>query len=250
MINPLVPYGIRGAIWYQGESNRPRAAQYRTLFPTMITAWRQVWGEPKMPFGFVQLAPYRYVKRDSKKNPEKDPKVTALDIQKLPELWDAQFMTVKIMPNVGMAVTTDVTTLDNIHPRKKKPVGDRLALWALATVYGKDLVYSGPIYKGEQVEGDKIRIHFDHVGDGLKSSNGKPLSDFTVASVDKKFYPATATIDGQTVVVRSPKVKHPIAVRFGWTETSMPNLINKEGLPASPFRTDCFKMVTEGKLIP
>lgn len=242
MINPLVPYGIRGAIWYQGESNRNRAVQYETLFPTMIGAWRRVWNKPEMPFGFVQLAPFRY-KTKRKMAPE------GTDLM-LCELWEAQTKTLKNRPNIGMAVTTDITTLNDIHPPNKKPVGDRLALWALATVYGKDLVYSGPIYKSMKVEGDKIRLSFDHLGGGLKSSNGKPLDFFTIAGADEKFYPATATIDNKTIVVSTPKVKKPIAVRLGWHEAATPNLINKEGLPASPFRTDRFKSFTEGRLTP
>ncbi len=233
MIHPLIPFAIRGAIWYQGESNCSRAFQYRTLFPAMIKNWRDDWGQGDFPFGFVQLAPFRYGRQD--------PACCA-------ELWEAQVMTLKGLPNIGMAVTTDITTLRNIHPPNKQDVGLRLGLWAMATVYGKkDLVYSGPIYKSMKVEGDKIRLEFDHTGGGLASSDGKPLIDFTIAGEDQKFEPATAAIDGKTIVVQSDKVNNPVAVRFGWYDTATPNLINKECLPASPFRTDSWKGVTEPK---
>ncbi len=233
MIHPLIPFAIRGAIWYQGESNCSRAFQYRTLFSAMIKNWRDDWGQGDFPFGFVQLAPFRYG--------GKDPACCA-------ELWEAQVMALKGLPNVGMAVTTDITTLRNIHPPNKQDVGLRLGLWAMGTVYGKkDLVYSGPIYKSMKVDGDKIRLEFDHTGGGLASSDSEPLKDFTIAGEDQKFEPATATIDGKTIVVQSDKVKKPVAVRFGWYDTATPNLINKEGLPASPFRTDKWKGVTEPK---
>ena len=230
MIHPLIPYGIRGAIWYQGEGNRHVAAQYGRLFPAMIDAWRRLWNKPEMPFGFVQLAPYRYDTMNGEVNNGRE--------QLLPEFWEMQSKTAQNIPAVGMAVITDVTNLTDIHPRKKEPVGDRLALWALATVYDKDLVYSGPIYKSMKIEGDKIRLSFDHVGSGLKTSDGKPLDYFTIAGDDKKYYPAEAVIDGETIVVSSPEVKEPVAVRFGWHEAATPNFVNKEGLPASPFRTD------------
>jgi len=157
-------------------------------------------------------------------------------------------MTLKGLPNVGMAVTTDIATIDNIHPPNKQDVGKRLALWARGAVYGeKDIVYSGPIYKSMKVEGNRIRLSFDHVGGGLASSDGKPLKDFIIAGEDGKFHPAVATIDGHAILVQSDEVKKPAAVRFGWYDTATPNLINKEGLPASPFRTDAWKGVTEPK---
>jgi len=236
LLAPLVPVAVRGAIWYQGESNVGRAYQYRTLFPTMIRNWRKIWGQPEMPFGFVQIAPFRYTGRAANCN-----------ATWCAELWEAQLLTLVNVPATGMVVTTDVATLDNIHPPKKREVGERLARWALATVYGReDLVYSGPIYKSMAVEGDTIRLAFDHVGGGLKSADGKPLSEFTIAGADEVFHPAVAVIDGETVVVRSDAVKKPVAVRFGWHEAAQPNLVNAEGLPASPFRTDTFKSLTEG----
>ncbi|MBN2021798.1 MAG: sialate O-acetylesterase [Pirellulales bacterium] len=235
MIAPLLPYALRGAIWYQGESNVGRAHQYRTLFPTMIEDWRSRWGQPEMPFGFVQIAPFDYGSRGA-------------EAAACAELWEAQLMTVKNVPAVGMAVTMDIGELKDIHPRNKQDVGKRLALWALATIHGQsDLVHSGPIYKSMKVEGDAIRLSFDHAGGGLATLDGKAPSEFTIAGADEVFHPAEAKIDGDTLVVRGGEVKEPVAVRFAWHHSAQPNLINKERLPASPFRTDSWKGVTEGR---
>ena len=229
-VAPLMPYAIRGAIWYQGESNLDRAFQYRTLFPAMIANWRADWGQGDFPFGFVQLAPFRYGQ-----NPAN-----------FAELCEAQLMTLKSVPNTGMAVTMDIGNVGDIHPRNKQDVGRRLALWALAKVYNqKNLVYSGPIYKSMAVEGNKIRLQFDHVGGGLVASDSKPLVEFTIAGADQKFVPAKAEIDGAAVVVSGDGVTAPVAVRYAWQETAQPNLANKESLPSSPFRTDTWKCVTE-----
>jgi sialate O-acetylesterase len=222
MIAPLVPYGIRGALWYQGESNNGEGMLYFEKQKALIGGWRAIWNKPDLPFYFVQLAPYRY---------GGDPK-------NLAGIWEAQTATLSI-PYTGMAVTVDISNLTDIHPRNKQDVGKRLALWALAQLYGKsDLVYSGPLYKSMAVEGDKIRLAFDHVGSGLVSRDGQPLNWFTIAGEDKNFVPAQAEIDGATVVVSADSVAHPVAVRFGWTQEAEPNLSNKESLPASPFRTD------------
>jgi sialate O-acetylesterase len=234
MIAPLIPYAIRGAIWYQGESNVLKAFQYRTLFPAMIANWRADWGQGDFPFGFVQIAPFEGYNADWKQDP-----------RSCPELWESQLLTLKLAPNTGMVVTTDIGDVKDIHPQNKQDVGRRLALWALAKVYGRDLVYSGPITKSMAVEGDKIRLRFDHVGGGLVSRDGKPLSHFTIAGEDQKFVPAVATIDGDSVVVHSEQVSKPVAVRFGWRNDAAPNLSNKDGLPASPFRTDKWKGATE-----
>jgi sialate O-acetylesterase len=236
MIAPIAPYTIRGAIWYQGESNTSRAYQYRTIFPTMIADWRERFKQPDMPFGFVQIAPYRYTTKNNK-----------VDHRWCAELWEAQLLTLKRVRNTGMVVTTDIGEVKNIHPKNKQEVGRRLALWALARVYGKQLVYSGPIYKSMAVECDKIRLCFDHIDGGLASRDGKPLTEFTIAGGDEKFHSATAEIDGDTIVVKSDAVKKPIAVRFAWCETAQPNLVNKVGLPVSPFRTDDWKCLTEGR---
>jgi sialate O-acetylesterase len=244
MIAPLVPYAIRGAIWYQGEANVGTAFKYRTLFPAMIANWRADWGQGDFPFGFVQIAPFGYHN------------AWGVNPAACAELWEAQRITLDVAPNTGMAVTLDITDgpaaieakngqFDGIHPKNKQDVGRRLALWALAKVYGHDVVYSGPIYKSMTLEGDKIRLQFDHCGQGLVSRDGKPLTDFTIAGEDQKFLPAVATIDGDSVIVHSDKVAKPVAVRYAWYDTAIPNLSNKDGLPASPFRTDRWKGVTE-----
>ncbi|MEN6458620.1 MAG: sialate O-acetylesterase [Thermoguttaceae bacterium] len=230
MIAPLVPYAIRGAIWYQGESNISRSYQYRTLLPAMIANWRSAWGQGNFPFGIVQIAPFRYG--------GSNPVFCA-------EMWEAQSMIAQTTPNTGLAVTMDIGDLRNIHPTNKQDVGRRLALWAEATVYGRKQVYSGPIYKSMVVEGEKIRLNFDHVGGGLIAADGKPLTEFTIAGADQKFVPATATIDDHTLVVHADQVTKPVAVRYAWHDDAQPNFANKEGLPASPFRTDAWKGVTQ-----
>jgi sialate O-acetylesterase len=237
MIAPLLPLTVKGSIWYQGESNVSRAQQYKTIFPAMIRNWREDFHNPEMPFYFVQIAPYKY----NKTNP-------TADITPCAELWEAQFETLKTVPNTGMAVTMDIGNVDNIHPTNKQDVGHRLALWALAKTYGKKDIgeYSGPLYKSAKVEGDKIRISFDH-GKGLKAKDGAELSFFTIAGEDKVFSEAKAKIEGDTLVVSSASVPKPVAVRFAWREDALPNLVNGANLPASPFRTDQFPMVTEGK---
>jgi sialate O-acetylesterase len=244
MIAPLIPYAIRGAIWYQGEANVGGAYQYRTLFPAMIANWRADWGQGDFPFGFVQIAPFGGYSDDWGASPAA-----------CAELWEAQTMTLKSAPNTGMAVTVDIADVEKIHPKNqdysgihptnKQDVGRRLALWALAKVHGRDLVYSGPIYKSMTVEDDKIRLQFDHVGGGLIASDNKPLTHFTVAGSDQKFVPAVAVIDGNTIVVGSDQMMQPAAVRFAWRDDATPNFANQEGLPASPFRTDTWKGVTE-----
>ncbi|QDU93916.1 sialate O-acetylesterase [Lignipirellula cremea] len=220
MIHPLVPYSIRGALWYQGESNNGEGMLYHEKMKALIGGWRKVWGDSDMPFYFVQLAPYRY----------RDPAA-------LPHIWEAQAATLAV-PHTGMAVTTDISNLANIHPTNKQDVGGRLARWALAKDYGQDdLVYSGPLYKSMEIEGGKIRLTFDHAA-GLKSSDDQPLSWFEIAGKDKNFVLAEAQVDGDTLVVSSPDVKAPVAVRFGWNQDAEPNFVNGAGLPASPFRTD------------
>ena len=232
MLAPLVPLEVAGAIWYQGESNCPRADQYRKLFPAMIADWRKAFGQKEMPFLFVQLAPFRYTR-----NPK----------QWCAELWDAQLHTLKTVPRTGMAITTDIGDVKDIHPTNKQEVGRRLSLWARATVYGeKDLAFSGPIYASKASVGDAIRIRFHH-DKGLKSRDGKPLTHFTIAGKDHLFHPATATIEGESIVVRSEKVKEPVAVRFAWEDDAEPNLVNGAELPASPFRTDDLPLTTAGR---
>ena len=216
MIAPLVPYTIKGAIWYQGESNADRPKQYRSLFPAMIKNWRDDWNS-EFPFYFVQIAPHR---------------------SQGPGIREAQLLTMLSVPNTGMAVTTDWGDSLDIHPRNKQIVGERLALWALAKDYGqKDIVYSGPIYKSMKIEGDKIILTFDYAEKGLEARDGE-LTEFTIAGEDQEFVPAKAVIEGSKVIVTAEGIKDPKAVRFAWKKIPEPNLYNKAGLPASPFRTD------------
>ena len=225
MVHPIVPYAIRGALWYQGESNLRDGMVYHEKMKALINGWREVWGQGDFPFYFVQLAPFNYGGRNA------SPFF-------LPQIWEAQTATLAL-PNTGMAVTTDIGNLRDIHPRNKQDVGRRLALWALAKVHGRDdVTYSGPLYKSMAVEGNTIRLTFDHVGSGLTSRDEKPLTWFQIAGEDKEFVEAEATIDGDTVVVSSDAILNPVAVRFGWHQSAEPNFMNKEGLPASPFRTD------------
>jgi len=230
MIAPLIPYGIQGAIWYQGESNAGRAYQYRTLFPAMIKNWRDDWGRGKFSFLFVQLANFMKTK------PEPDESAWA-------ELREAQSMTLAL-PNTGMAVIIDIGDAVDIHPKNKQDVGKRLALWPLAGIYGKKLVYSGPIYKSMKADGNSIILSFDHAGGGLVAKGDGQLKGFSIAGADRKFVWADAKIEGNTVVVSSEKVSDPVAVRYAWADNPVCNLYNKEGLPATPFRTDDWPGVT------
>jgi len=230
MIAPLIPYGIQGAIWYQGESNAGRAYQYRELFPAMIQSWRKSWGQGDFPFLFVQLANFMAVKDE--------PTDSAWA-----ELREAQLRTLSV-PNTGMAVIIDIGDEKDIHPKNKQDVGKRLATWALGTTYGKKPVYSGPLYKSMKVDGNKVILSFDHVGGGLTAKGDGPLKGFAVAGEDKKFVWADAKIEGDSVVVSSEQVAAPVAVRYAWADNPISNLYNKEGLPASPFRTDDWPGVT------
>lgn len=223
MISPLVGFGIAGAIWYQGESNKERPAEYAALFPAMIADWRTHWNIGDFPFYWVQIAPYAYENGQ---------------LGGSAYLREAQMKSLKSVKNGGMAVTMDIGTEKDIHPKNKLDVGKRLALWALAKTYGqKDLAFSGPMYKSMRVEGQKIRLYFDNVYGGLLARDGH-LSDFIIAGKDQKFVPAQAVIDGDTIVVSSDQVQKPVAVRYAWSNWVKGTLFNKEGLPASSFRTD------------
>jgi sialate O-acetylesterase len=230
MIAPMVPYAIRGVLWYQGESNLIKNDPlYANKIKALITSWRANWGSD-LPFYYVQLPNLYYSKR---KNPGHNPTDEAF----FREQQDAALT----LPKTGLAVTTDIGDLNNMHPPNKKPVGERLALWALANEYGrKDVEPSGPMYRPGSIEreGFKAVVHFTHVGKGLVSKDGQPLTGFTAADDDGIFYPADAAISGDAVVVTSSQVKEPKEVRFDWDEAAMPNLYNKDGLPAAPFRTD------------
>ena len=222
MLHPLMPFSIRGAIWYQGESNVGRAAQYLRLFPTMVADWRQHWQRGDFPFYYVQIAPFAY----------------GGDHGQAAALRDAQRQALEFIPNSGMVVTLDIGNPRDIHPRNKQDVGQRLALWALANTYGqKGFEFSGPLYRTYRTEGTQVRLFFDHVQDGL-TSGGEPLRFFTVAGADHVFHPAQAKIDDETVVVWSDEVPNPVAVRYAWGAADEPNLKNKAGLPAATFRTD------------
>ena len=232
MIAPLIPYGIRGAIWYQGENNASRAYRYRSLFPALIKDWRAHWNQGDFPFFFVQLANYQNVR------------IKPADSD-WAELREAQLLTLS-EPNTGMAVCIDIGEADDIHPKNKQEVGRRLALNALNLVYDQDVVYSGPLYRKMRVEGNKIRLSFDHIDDGLTAKDGDKLTGFSIAGSNKKFVWADAEIDGETILVSSPAVPVPVAVRYAWASNPVCNLYNGAGLPASPFRTDSWNGVTKG----
>lgn len=232
MIHPWVGYSIKGAIWYQGESNASRAKQYETIFPQLILDWRRLWKQ-ELPFYFVQLANF--------KKPSTEPGVA----DNWAELQNAQLLTLAL-PKTGMAIINDIGMANDIHPTNKLDVGERLARWALAKDYGKkDVVISGPIYKDSKVEGGKVRIMFDHAA-GLKSRDEGPLKRFEIAGEDQKWFWADAVVDGEEVIVSSKDVAKPVAVRYAWASNPEgANLVNGEGLPASLFRTDDWKLSTE-----
>lgn len=222
MIHPLLPYSIRGVIWYQGESNVGRATQYEQLFPTLIRCWRAHWQLGDFPFYFVQIAPYDY-----------GPNAHA------ERLREAQLRTMLTVPRTGMVVTTDVGDDHNIHPARKREVGERLARWALANDYGfRDLVYSGPIYERMEREDGRLRLYFRYAEGGLVLRPADGGGEFVIAGPDRVFHPARVRVEGETLVVWSPRVSDPQAVRYGWSNTPHATLFNRAGLPASPFRTD------------
>lgn len=216
MLYPVIPYAMRGVIWYQGESNNGRAKEYRDLFPAMIADWRGLWGEGSFPFLFVQIAPYK---------------------GQSPEIREAQFLTLARSTNTAMAVITDHGDANDIHPVEKEPVGQRLELAARALAYGEGIEYSGPLFQKADFQGTNAIISFTHLGKGLVAKDGD-LRGFEIAAADGNFMPATALIKGSNVVVAAPGVTAPTAVRYGWTNVPDVNLFNSEGLPASPFRSN------------
>jgi sialate O-acetylesterase len=234
VLHPTIGYGIRGAIWYQGESNSSRAYQYRDLFPLMIQHWRDEWGQGDFPFYYVQLADFR---------DEVDQPVD----NDWAELREAQTMTMDRLANVGQAVIIDVGEGRDIHPRNKQTVGNRLARWALANDYGFDIVYKSPTYQTMEKNGNKIFLNFDSVGNGLYSFDTRKPQGFAIAGADKKFVWANATIEGKNKVeVWSDKVSNPLAVRYAWANNPVCTMFSRDGLPMTPFRTDDWPGVTEG----
>ncbi|MGN7204079.1 sialate O-acetylesterase [Pedobacter sp. SAFR-022] len=224
MINPIVSYGAKGFLWYQGEDNASAPDEYRSLFPMMIRDWRERWGQGYLPFLYVQLA--NYMKR-----------------QEMPaesdwaKLREAQTMTLS-EPNTGMAVIIDVGAADDIHPKNKQEVGRRLALLAKKQVYQQNIQAQSPVYKNHQIEGQRLRVTFEETGKGLKTSDGKEVKGFAIAGSDGKFHWAEASIQGNNVIVSAPGVANPVAVRYAWADNPACNLVNSAGLPAVPFRTD------------
>jgi sialate O-acetylesterase len=216
MVAPLLPYAIRGVVWYQGESNVGRERQYQALFPAMIADWRRAWGEGDFPFLFVQIAPYRGM---------------------TPEIREAQLLSWQRTTNTAMVVTIDCGDANDIHPANKQPVGARLALAARALAYGEKIEYSGPVFESLKIKGEDAILQFTHLSGGLVAKGGQ-LKGFAIGGTDNVFHPARAKIVGSTVVVNSPDVPQPAGVRYDWANVPEGNLFNGAGLPATPFRTN------------
>jgi sialate O-acetylesterase len=236
MINPLIPYAFQGVLWYQGEANVNRAAQYKKAFPLMVKDWRTKWGQGDFPFYFVQLSTFDEFGGNSNKG------------SKWGELREAQSYTLQTVANTGMAVTTDIGDAKDIHPTNKQDVGKRLAAIALNQVYNKDVVYSGPTFKSMETKDSQIILTFDNTGSGLMTSNEYAyLEGFEIAGADKVFYHAKAYIKNNKVIVYNDNVQNPVAVHYGWADDAGDcNLYNKENFPASPFRTDAWDVLTKG----
>ena len=221
MIHPILGYTVKGNIWYQGESNAIRHEKYQQVFTNMINSWRKEWKQPDMPFYFMQIAPHKGQPAG---------------------IREAQLQTWQSgLKNVGMAVVTDAADSTDIHPRNKRVAGERMALWALAKQYGKDVVYSGPLFKTMKVSGNKAVLSFEYAEDGLMTPENAPVKGFLVAGADRRFYPAVAVIKGSRLEVSAPQVAEPVAVRYGFCNFFRVNLYNKSGLPAVPFRTDTWE---------
>lgn len=231
MIQPLIPYSLKGILWYQGESNCFLGENIRYAFKikTLIQSWRNDWNDKKLPFYFVQIAPYNY-------SASKD---RALTVESLPEFWESQALNLKLR-NTELVTITDLTdTITELHPGYKWEVGRRLSLTAANKTYGiENVVYSGPRFQKMKLQNNSIEISFSNTGSGLASRDGKPLTGFTIAGADKKFVAAKAIPQGDKVIVSAPEVEHPYYIRFNWNEAGQSNFINKEGLPAVPFRSD------------
>lgn len=235
MLEPVIPFGIKGALWYQGESNAPRAYQYREIFPLMIEDWRNHWGQGDFPFLWVQLANFK----QPKDNPEDSDWA---------ELREAQTMALSL-PNTGQAVIIDKGEANDIHPRDKWTVGQRLAMSAMKVVYGQNVVHSGPTYKSMKVEGKTVRVSFDNIGSGLVVNDKYGYAKgFAVAGADKVFHWVKGRQDGNDIILETSTISAPVAVRYGWADNPDDvNIYNQEGLPANPFRTDEWQGITYGK---
>ena len=237
MIAPIVPYGIRGVIWYQGESNRERAHEYLTTFPLMVEDWRTRFQLGEFPFYYVQIANLKGV--------NEEPAESAWA-----EMQHVQTECLRLIPNSGMATINDYPDTpedNNLHPKHKRVVGQRLARWALAKTYGlEEIECSGPVYRSLKQEDGQIRISFDQVGQGLKTRDGKPLARFQLCGEDRQWVWADASIEQDTVVVKSSQVENPVAVRYAWSQNARDaNLTNGSGLPAPIFRTDRWPLTTQ-----
>jgi len=231
MINPVIPYGLKGFIWYQGEANDSLAYKYRTLFPLLITDWRIRWQQGYLPFLYIQLPNYK--KR-----------------QQVPmesewaELREVQAMALS-QPNTGMVCTIDLGEAESIHPMNKQDVGFRLALQAEKIAYGMNIPASGPMFSSYHIEGSSIRIRFSETGSNIKTNDHLSPREFTIAGPDKQFYNAKAQIQKNEIIVTSDRVINPVAVRYAWSDNPDCNTVNAEGFPVIPFRTDTWKGITE-----
>jgi sialate O-acetylesterase len=224
MIAPLLPYSFRGAIWYQGEGNAWRPKEYRKLLPALIDSWRAATHQPDMQFLIVQLPNHGAI-------PEQPAESAWAEVR------EAQLLTALHTPNTGLAVTIDVGDPNDLHPHRKAEVGQRLARWALGTTYKRKITYSGPLFESLEIAGNTARVKFTHIGDGLVARGG-PLRGFAIVGADQKFHWASTQIEGDSVIVSSPDVPAPVAVRYAWADSPECNLFNADGFPASPFRTD------------
>jgi len=233
MIAPIVPLALTGALWYQGEANSERAYEYRKVMPAMIADWRKAFGQGDFPFYIVSLPAFK---------PRSDVPVE----DAWAETREAQAITVATISNTCLAVTVDTGEPDNIHPKDKAPVGDRLARCALAKQYGKHMLYQGPTVDKVEKQSGRIRLHFTHTDGGL-TSNGEKLGQFQIAGDDRKWMWADAHISGESVIVSTSLIQNPVAVRYAWQSNPVATLFNGAGLPAVPFRSDDWKGITEGR---
>lgn len=236
VLHPTIGYGIRGVIWYQGESNASRAYQYRELFPLMIDTWRELWAQGDFPFYWVQLADFRA-------------EVDEPGDSDWAELREAQTMALRL-PNTGQAVIIDTGEGNDIHPRDKQTVANRLARIALARDYGYEMAWQSPRYKSMQIEGNTIKIDFEHISrSGLYAFDTREIKGFTIAGEDRKFLPAKAKlVDKKQVVLSHPQIQNPVAVRYAWADNPVANLKDRVGLPVTPFRTDDWPGITVNKV--